>query len=166
VGTELIADRMAVCKAGISRPHPSIHQETESMSIRYVFAALAACSAAAFISGCATQAAQSVSLLEPADGAIVSSPFKVRFGVKGMAVAPAGALTAGTGHHHLLINKAPIEAGATVPADAQHLHFGKGQTETEVTLAPGVYKLTAQFADGYHGSYGPAMSQTITVTVK
>jgi len=147
---------MAVCKAGISRPHPSIHQETESMSIRYVFAALAACSAAAFISGCATQAAQSVSLLEPADGAIV----------KGMAVAPAGALTAGTGHHHLLINKAPIEAGATVPADAQHLHFGKGQTETEVTLAPGVYKLTAQFADGYHGSYGPAMSQTITVTVK
>jgi len=144
--------------------------EIEVMTSRRLFTLLAAlCAAtgtAALVAGCATGPASSVSLLEPADGAVVSSPFKVRFGVKGMTVAPAGALADGTGHHHLLINKAPIAAGTTVPADAQHLHFGKGQTETEVTLPPGVYKLTAQFADGYHGSYGPAMSQTITVTVK
>jgi Domain of unknown function (DUF4399) len=107
-----------------------------------------------------------VSLMEPADGATVTSPFKVKFGVKGMAVAPAGDVVANSGHHHLLINLAPIKAGEAVPFTPQHMHFGKAQTEAEVTLAPGVYKLTAQFANGAHESYGPAMSQTITVTVK
>jgi Domain of unknown function (DUF4399) len=107
-----------------------------------------------------------VSLMEPADGATVTSPFKVKFGVKGMAVAPAGDVVAKSGHHHLLINLAPIKAGEAVPFTPQHMHFGKGQTEAEVSLAPGVYKLTAQFANGAHESYGPAMSQTVTVTVK
>jgi Domain of unknown function (DUF4399) len=110
--------------------------------------------------------AQSAAILEPADGATVSSPFKVRFGVRGMAVAPAGEIVANSGHHHLLINVDAITAGDTVPASERHLHFGKGQTETEVTLPPGTYKLTAQFANGAHQSYGKEMSQTITVTVK
>ena len=111
-------------------------------------------------------AAQSVSLLEPANGATVSSPFKVRFGVKGLTVAPAGEIAAGSGHHHLVINAGSVAAGTSVPFDDKHIHFGKGQTETEVTLPPGTYKLTAQFANGAHQSYGPAMSQTISVTVK
>jgi hypothetical protein len=114
----------------------------------------------------ATSPSASVRLLSPADGATVASPFKVRFGVDGMAVAPAGELEQGTGHHHLLIGSGPVVAGQVVPADDRHLHFGKGQTETEVTLAPGTYRLTAQFADGAHRSYGPALSHTITVTVK
>lgn len=105
-------------------------------------------------------------LLEPANGAIVSSPFKVRFGIKGMTVAEAGEILVNSGHHHLLINQAPIAKGESVPFSEQHLHFGKGQTETEVKLAPGVYKLTAQFANGAHQSYGAAMSNTITVTVR
>jgi Domain of unknown function (DUF4399) len=66
----------------------------------------------------------------------------------------------------LLINLAPIAAGQAVPFSPVHLHFGKGQTEADVTLAPGTYKLTAQFANGEHLSYGPVMSSTITVTVK
>ncbi len=110
--------------------------------------------------------AQAVTLLEPADGATVSSPFKVRFGIKGMTVAEAGEILANSGHHHLLINQAPIAKGESVPFSDQHLHFGKGQTETEVKLAPGTYKLTAQFANGAHQSYGAGMSRTITVTVK
>ena len=125
--------------------------------------ALAACS-----SGPAPTpaASQSVALLEPANGATVSSPFKVRFGVKGMTVLPAGDMSEGTGHHHLLIDQQPVPSGQVVPVTPQHIHFGKGQTETEVTLPPGTYKLTAQFANGAHQSYGPAMSQTITITVK
>ena len=120
------------------------------------------------LAGCASmnEPAQAVMLLEPADGASVSSPFKVRFGIKGMAVAEAGDIVANSGHHHLLINQAPIAAGVSVPFSDQHLHFGKGQTEAEVKLAPGTYKLTAQFANGAHQSYGAAMSRTITVTVK
>lgn len=111
-------------------------------------------------------AAQGVYIVAPVDGASVSSPFKVQFGVKGMTVKPAGELIAGTGHHHLLINATVIAKGEGVPADAQHLHFGKGQTEAEVTLAPGTYTLTVLFADGLHKSYGSDMSASITVSVK
>jgi len=110
--------------------------------------------------------AQSVSFVEPADGATVSSPFKVKFAVSGMDVKPAGDMAANTGHHHLFINATSIKTGEVIPVDETHLHFGKGQTETEVKLPPGTYKLTMQFANGLHQSYGEAMSKTITVTVK
>jgi hypothetical protein len=108
----------------------------------------------------------SVSFIEPKDGAAVTSPFKVVFGVKGMAVEPAGEVKAGSGHHHLLINLGPMNAGEAIPVDAAHLHFGKAQTEAEIKLPPGNYKLTMQFANGAHVSYGPAMAASINVTVK
>ena len=129
---------------------------------------VAAVTLALGLAGCASMndPAQAVMLLEPADGASVSSPFKVRFGIKGMSVAEAGEILANSGHHHLLINQAAIAKGESVPFSDQHLHFGKGQTEAEVKLAPGTFKLTAQFANGAHQSYGAGMSRTITVTVK
>ncbi|OYT99063.1 MAG: rod shape-determining protein RodA [Burkholderiales bacterium PBB1] len=111
-------------------------------------------------------AAQGVYIVAPADGATVSSPFKVQFGIKGMTVAPAGTVTEGTGHYHLLINTTVIPKGDVIPADEKHLHFGKGQTETELKLEPGTYKLTVLFADGLHKSYGDGMSASINVTVK
>lgn len=127
----------------------------------------------ALAAGCASApnpnmapAATGVYFLEPADGTTVTSPFKVRFGLKGMEVRPAGEQITGTGHHHLLINRESLAAGQIIPADDVHIHFGKGQTETEVKLAPGIYKLTMQFADGFHLSYGKEMSSTLTVTVK
>lgn len=110
--------------------------------------------------------AQSVSFVEPQDGATVTSPFKVVFAVKGMNVEPAGEIKPDAGHHHLLINLDPIAAGEAIPVDASHLHFGKGQTEAEIKLPPGHYKLTMQFANGAHVSYGPAMAATINITVK
>jgi hypothetical protein len=111
-------------------------------------------------------AAQAVSFAEPADNAVVSSPFKVKFAVSGMEVKPAGEMAANTGHHHLIINGSSIKAGESIPFDDTHLHFGKGQTEAEVKLPPGQYKLTMQFANGAHQSYGPGASKTINVTVK
>jgi len=123
--------------------------------------------AAAFLTlGASAYAQQSVSFVEPADGATVSSPFKVKFAVSGMEVKPAGDMTANTGHHHLLINAAPVKAGEVVPADEHHIHFGKGQTETEVKLPPGTYTLSMQFANGLHQSYGPGMAKDIKITVK
>ncbi len=124
--------------------------------------------AALTLAGCASMSepAQSVSLIEPVNGATVSSPFKLRFGVKGMVVAPAGDIVPNSGHHHLVINGEAVPAGQSVPFTERSLHFGKGQTETEITLPPGSYTLTAQFANGAHQSYGMPMSQTIRVTVK
>lgn len=120
--------------------------------------------AMALVAGAA--AAQSVDFTEPKDGAVVSSPFKVKFAVTGMEVKPAGTMDNNTGHHHLIINGDSMKVGESVPFDETHLHFGKGQTETEVKLPPGTYKLTMQFANGAHQSYGPGLSKTITVTVK
>jgi hypothetical protein len=100
------------------------------------------------------------------DGDVVSSPFKVKFAVTGMSLAPAGDSTVNTGHHHLLINAEGIASGELVPADERHIHFGKAQTETEVTLPTGSYKLTLQFANGLHQSYGEVMRKSIQITVR
>jgi hypothetical protein len=110
--------------------------------------------------------AQSVDFSEPKNGDVVSSPFKVAFKVSGMTVAPAGNMTKDTGHHHLLINTSAIPEGGSIPADDAHQHFGKGQTETQVSLPPGRYKLSMQFGNGAHQSYGEKMSKTIEITVK
>ena len=103
---------------------------------------------------------------EPADGATVKSPLKVVFQVEGLTVKPAGTMEAGTGHHHLIIDDKAPAAGTAVAADDTHIHYGKGQTETEIELAPGKHTLTMQFANGAHISYGEQLSTTITVTVE
>jgi hypothetical protein len=111
-------------------------------------------------------AAQNVDFATPRDGDTVTSPFKVRFLVRDMQVAPAGEMKPGTGHHHILINTPPIAENNVIPADDQHKHFGKGQTETELSLPPGEHTLSLQFADGAHRSYGEAYRKTIRVKVK
>jgi hypothetical protein len=125
--------------------------------------------AAVVIVGCAANApkpAKYVYFVEPQDGATVTSPVKVKFAVVGMELKPAGDDTANSGHHHILINLDAIPEGVTVPANDTNIHFGKAQTEAELKLAPGTYKLTMQYADKDHKSYGPALAKTITVTVK
>ena len=101
------------------------------------------------------------------DGATVTSPFKVQMGTELIKVDTAGPVVAGSGHHHLMIDGPDsLPAGEMVPKDSTHLHFGKGQTETELSLTPGKHKLTLQFADGLHRSYGGKLSATIMVNVK
>ncbi|MEZ0373321.1 MAG: DUF4399 domain-containing protein [Candidatus Sericytochromatia bacterium] len=110
--------------------------------------------------------ANRVFFLSPAQGARVKSPVKIKMGIEGMTVKPAGETAANTGHHHLLVDLPAIKAGDLIPKDAVHIHFGKGQTETEVELKPGKHKLTLQFADGQHHSYGPEMSASLDIEVE
>lgn len=110
--------------------------------------------------------AQSVDFIEPKDGDTVPTTFRVKFAVNGMQVVPAGDMTEGTGHHHLLIDTDDVPLGAIIPMTNRHRHFGKGQTETEITLEPGLHRLTMQFADGAHRSYGISMRKSIQVFVK
>jgi hypothetical protein len=106
------------------------------------------------------------------DGDTVTSPVLIQFGLSGMGVAPAGVqgdLAAGTGHHHLLIN-AELKGDdlkAPIPADAKHVHFGKGQTEARVTLPAGRHTLQLVLGDWTHIPHDkPVMSERITITVK
>ena len=73
-------------------------------------------------------------LISPLDGATVSSPLTVRFGLSGMGVAPAGVVHPKAGHHHLIIDAATPVAGAAISNDEHHRHFGGGQTEVEIEL--------------------------------
>lgn len=109
-----------------------------------------------------------VYIISPKDGATVSTEFTVRFGLKGMGVAPAGVAKEKTGHHHLLIDVKELPAaGQPIPKDEQHLHFGGGQTETTVKLAPGTHTLQLELADENHIPFDPALvSPKITVHVK
>lgn len=100
------------------------------------------------------------------DGDAVKSPVTVNMGVKGMEVEAAGELHEGKGHHHIIIDGSFIEEGKAVPADATHIHYGKGQTTDNLTLTPGKHTLTLQFANGLHQSYGEAWSKTITIVVE
>ena len=102
------------------------------------------------------------------DGETVKSPFKVEMGADVMKVDTAkGVILAGSGHHHLLIDAGDsIPMGTVVPKDSTHLHFGKAQTSTELTLPAGPHVLSLQFADGLHRSYGAKLAATIKVTVK
>lgn len=100
------------------------------------------------------------------NGQKIPKKFLVKFGLSGMTISPAGKIVPKTGHHHLIIDGASIPAGQVVPTDATHLHFGKGQTETELELTPGKHKLTLQFANGVHLSYGPGVSDTVDVVVE
>lgn len=114
----------------------------------------------------AAPAGAKVSFENLKNGQTVAKKFLVKFGVTGMKIQPAGELVPGTGHHHLIVDGDSIPAGQIVIADAQHIHFGKGQTETEIELTPGKHKLTLQFANGAHLSYGPTMATSIDVIVK
>lgn len=109
-----------------------------------------------------------VFFVEPKNGAHVSGKFKVKFGVEKIKIRPAleDVNDHMSGHHHLIVDGAAIPAGETIPADDKHIHFGKGQTETEISLSPGKHILTMQFADGAHRSYGKDLSTTITVEAK
>ncbi len=103
------------------------------------------------------------------DGDTVTSPFKVQFGLNGMGVAPAGVEKANTGHHHLLVDAtlSAEELKQPIPSDAKHVHFGGGQTETTLSLPPGLHTLQLVLGDWSHVPFNPPiMSPVITVTVK
>ncbi len=136
------------------------------MKLRALIAILGVATALTACVSTKTDQVPSVSFIEPVDGAVVSSPFKVKFAVAGMEIKPAGEIVPNTGHHHLFIDGVSAPQGETILSDSQHMHFGKGQTETQVSLPPGPHTLTMQFANGGHQSYGPGMSRTITITVK
>lgn len=108
-----------------------------------------------------------VFIISPKHGEEVGNPVTVRFGVKGMGVAPAGTHAPGTGHHHLLIDAELPALDLPIAKDANHVHFGGGQTEATLTFTPGKHTLQLILGDGNHIPHDPAViSRPITITVK
>lgn len=109
-----------------------------------------------------------VSILEPANGATVPQTFTVKFGASGVNIVPAGTDQENSGHHHLLIDTDVLpDIHSPIPVSATSIHFGKGQTETEITLPPGKHTLQLVLGNYAHiPGATPIISKKITVTVK
>jgi hypothetical protein len=117
----------------------------------------------------APPAGAEVYFIAPQNGAKLHSPVTVKFGLKGAGVAPAGVKFDNTGHHHLLVDTelSELKLDAPMPATDKIVHFGKGQTETTLTLTPGKHTLQLIFADYLHQSFDPPLtSKKITITVE
>ncbi len=100
------------------------------------------------------------------DGDTLPPKATVHFGLRGMGVAPAGSDRANSGHHHLVIDAPTPTLNVEIPNDFQHLHFGAGQTEAEISLTPGEHTLQLVFADKYHVPHSPpVISERIKVKV-
>lgn len=138
---------------------------------RVIFALGAAALAMAALAGDRqpAPAGAEVYFIAPRNGAVVHGPVTIKFGLKGMGVAPAGVKYENTGHHHLLIDTdlADLKLDAPLPVNDHVRHFGKGQTETTLTLPPGKHTLELVFADYAHMSFDPPLhSRMITITVE
>jgi hypothetical protein len=107
-------------------------------------------------------------IVSPADGATVSNPVTIIFGLSGMGIAPAGIEVENTGHHHLLINTDPstLDMDAGLPASDTVVHFGGGQTQVTKDLPAGTHTLQLLLGDFTHTPHNPpVMSGVITITV-
>jgi hypothetical protein len=106
-------------------------------------------------------------IVSPKDGDTVSSPITVKFGLEHMAVSPAGVAHENGGHHHLIVDRDLPDLTMPIPMDANHIHFGKGQTETVIELPPGEHTLQLLIGDHIHRPHAePVYSKQITITVK
>jgi hypothetical protein len=100
------------------------------------------------------------------DGATVPAKLKIYFGLRNMGVAPAGSDRENSGHHHLLVDTELPPLDQPIPNDFNHLHFGAGQTETEITLKPGAHTLQLLMGDKDHVPHTPpVMSPLVRVRV-
>ena len=108
-----------------------------------------------------------VYIITPREGQRVRSPITVRFGLRNMGVTRAGDTTPNMGHHHLLVDVTdPVEPNEPLPTDRKHLHFGAGQTETQLDLPPGKHTLQLVLGDAEHKPFNPVVaSNRVTITV-
>ena len=130
---------------------------------------LAAAAALLALAGaaCRPAAEPRVFFVEPAAGAAVGAPVHVKLGAENFTVEPAGEVHAGAGHLHIVVDAGCVAAGSVIPKDETHLHYGQGQLEADLELAPGAHSLCLQAADGGHTALaGDGLSQTIQITVE
>jgi len=100
------------------------------------------------------------------DGATVGPKTTIKFGLSGMELAPAGTNKPISGHHHLLIDTPLPPLDREIPSDLNHLHFGRAQTQVELTLTPGEHTLQLLLGDYQHIPHDPPIvSKVVRVHV-
>lgn len=111
-----------------------------------------------------TKASSRVFFIEPKDGEIVSNPVQLKWDADNFVIEPAGEFREDAGHLHIIIDSPCVSAGEVIPSDESHIHFGGGQTQTEMVLPSGERRLCLQMGDGLHRAL--TLTQEITITVQ
>ena len=151
---------LVACGGGAPEPEAEMPEAPEPE------AAAPAVAPAAALPRTAAPEGATVYLIAPGDGDEVTSPVNIVFGLSGAGVAPAGIVFPDSGHHHLLVDTGMPPENLPVPTDENHIHFGLGQSEAMVELAPGEHTLQLILGDHLHIPHDPPLlSETIAVTV-
>ncbi len=133
---------------------------------KFTIAALSLLVSNALMAGAPSPSGANAYIISPANGETVGKTFTIKFGLQGMGVSPAGLDKKNTGHHHLLVDTQSMPS-MNAPMGGNVKHFGGGQTETTVTLAPGAHTLQLVLGDKAHVPHTPpVVSKKITVIVK
>jgi hypothetical protein len=139
---------------------------SQSVTVFSLIALAAGSFALAQVPRTPSPAGAKVYFIEPKDGQSVTGQVHVVMGLAGMGIAPAGIDSPETGHHHILVDVDKLNTDAAIPADMNHRHFGRGQTETMLDLPAGKHTLQLVLGDRNHVPHNPpVMSQKITVSV-
>ena len=111
---------------------------------------------------------ESIYIISPKNGDEVTNPVRVVFGLKDMGVAPAGTNKKNTGHHHLLINLDELpDLKLPLPSNENLVHFGLGQTETDIKLKKGINTLQLILGNHMHVPHQPPLiSKKINIIVR
>ncbi len=138
------------------------------MKTTHIFALLASLAISSPALAADKPAAAKIFITEPTNGATVPSTFTVKFGASGVEIVPAGTDKPNSGHHHLLIDTETLpDLHSPLPATPTLIHFGKAQTETQITLTPGKHTLQLVLGNAIHvPGANPLISEKITVIVK
>jgi len=105
--------------------------------------------------------------ISPPDGATVTNPITLKFGINGYLIAPAGENIHKAGHYHVLIDlQHDLSMDEPIPRDKQHLHFDQGETQTTINLSPGQHTLQLVVGDEEHEPFEELMSKKIKIFVK
>jgi hypothetical protein len=140
-----------------------------SLVVASVWAACALLSAPALAGDTPSPPGAEAHFANLTDGEKVHSPFVAKFAVTGLTVAPAGTAEPNTGHFHVLVDTTltPEQMKYAIPADEQHIHYGKAQTEATLSLPPGPHTLQLVMGDGKHELHNPpVMSKVVKIEVE
>lgn len=148
-----------ICVFAIGGPSPAMAQETASHAAHAASSGLVPLPA---------PKGARVEILSPRDGETVGRTVTVKFAISGIELKPAGDVTANSGHHHLLIDVDKLPPlDLPIPADANHRHYGKAQTQDTLELGPGTHTLQLDLGDARHLQFDPPIvSPRITIHVK
>ena len=103
----------------------------------------------------------------PMPGDTIAESFTLMLETRNLVLRPAGMDEAGTGHHHLFIDRDIVAEGSIIPAEPDIVHLGAAQTEYAVEkLTPGVHMIVAVLGDHEHRRIVGAKTDTVQVVVR